>query len=122
MASDKAPARKSNGFALAGTKAGGGLTASISYSYTQFFTIASLIISLLKLRKVIGGGFPRALLRGRKKHLWVVLLPRLERQGPLSRDFNLEYRWTTRGRETKRLEPKLWNARIVDWSARTRNP
>ena len=49
-----------------------------------------------------GGGFPKTLLRGRQKHLWVVLLPQLQHEGPLSRDFDLQYRWTKAGKEIRR--------------------
>ena len=52
--------------------------------------------------EVRGGGFPRALRRREQKHLWVILLRRLEREGPLTRDFAFEYRWTRSGRETRR--------------------
>ena len=60
----------------------------------------------LEVSQVRGGGFPQKQKSGAKKHLWVVLHRVLEREGLLSRNFSLEYRWTKNGEETARTPPQ----------------
>ena len=61
--------------------------------------------------QVRGGGFPQKQKSGVSRHLWVVLHRTLEREGPLSRDFSLEYRWTKDGKETAWTAPQCLTLR-----------